>query len=174
VDRSRIYFLLFCFLLISGCASIISPELRAKVDSSVTFGEVLRNPDAYKGKIVLWGGEILQVLPQDETTYFEILERPLGWREKPEVSFASRGKFLVRTRELLDFSIFKTREKVTVAGEIEGSIQGDKIQSGEKEYQYPVISIKQVHLWKRLYSYSNPKSPSDLWEYDPAVQEFRF
>jgi outer membrane lipoprotein len=174
VNQSRIHLLLFFFLLISGCAPVISPELRAKVDTSVSFEEVLQNPDKYKGKIVLWGGEILQVLPQDETTYIEILEKPLGWREKPEASFAPRGKFLIRTRELLDFSRFKIKEKVTVAGEIEGSIQGEKIQSGDKSYRYPVISSKEIHLWKSLYAYSNPLPPHDIWWYDPAGQEFRY
>jgi hypothetical protein len=37
------------FLFASGCAPIISKELRARVARESTFKEVLKNPDVYKG-----------------------------------------------------------------------------------------------------------------------------
>ncbi len=41
--------------LISGCSHVISGDLRANVDSSLTFTQVLENPAAYKGNSVVWG-----------------------------------------------------------------------------------------------------------------------
>jgi outer membrane lipoprotein len=79
LTRFHSYLLLILFILISGCAHVISDDLRTKVDPSVDFAEVFQNPNVYKEKMVLWGGEILQTLPQkDGTTLIEILQWPLG------------------------------------------------------------------------------------------------
>jgi hypothetical protein len=49
-------------------------SLRVKVDPSLILREVIQNPNVYKEKMVLWGGEIPQTLPQkDGTTLIEIL-----------------------------------------------------------------------------------------------------
>jgi outer membrane lipoprotein len=88
-SRAYLYFLFFFFILTSGCSHVISDTLRARVDPSLTFREVFQNPNAYKGKIVVWGGEILQTLPQkDRTTLIEVLDWPLGWRGKPKRTVA--------------------------------------------------------------------------------------
>lgn len=174
-SRIRIHFLVLLFILISGCAPVISPELRAKVDRSLTFTEVLQNPDAYKEKIVLWGGKIIQVLPQDGTTYVEVLQMPLGWRKKPEDAWASEGKFVILAKELIDLSRFRKGEKVTVVGEIQGAVKGDDIKSlGEMNYRYPVILSKQTHLWKGLYPYSSLPPPVDPGWYNPYEHMLRF
>jgi len=59
--RNRAFWFLFCslFLLLPGCAHVISKDIRAEVDFIVSFPQVLQDPDAYKGKTVLWGGEIV-------------------------------------------------------------------------------------------------------------------
>jgi outer membrane lipoprotein len=140
-----------------------------KVDLSLTFKEILQNPDAYKGKTVLWGGQIIQILPQDGTTLIEVLQIPLGRRGKPEEAYASEGKFLILISKYLDFSQFDKGKKITVAGEIQGADQGEEIKSlGEKDYRYPVILSEEIYLWKGLYPYSSiSKYPSDPYEYNP-------
>ena len=170
-------FLFLCLLLLSGCAPVISSNLRLKVDSSLTFKGVSQNPDAYEGKTVLWGGRIIQVLPQDDTTYVEILQMPLGWREKPEEAYASEGKFLILIKRLLDLSDFDRGKRITVAGEIQGSAEREKIESLiEKDYRYPVILGEEIHLWKDyLYPYSSSVRPytGPTW-YDPSQRGPRF
>ena len=172
------YFLLILFILISGCAHVISNDLRAKVDQSINFNEVFQNPNAYKGKIVLWGGEIIQTLPQkDGTTLIEVLQWPLGWRGEPKRTVSFHGKFLVLVKEHLDPSLYQIRERITVAGEILGEMQGDKIEHlTERAYRYPILLSQQLHLWKdSYYPYSSPpyqkKGP---WEYDPSERPLRF
>lgn len=53
------YIALALFLSFSGCAPIISKDLRSRVAREITFREVLKNPDAYKGKVVIWSGVII-------------------------------------------------------------------------------------------------------------------
>lgn len=148
----------------------------AKVDSYLTFKEVLQNPDAYKGKTVLWGGKVIQVLPQDGTTFIEVLQMPLGWRRKPEEAYASEGKFLILVRKFLDFSQFDKVKKITVAGEIQGAVKGEEIKSlTERGYRYPIILSEEIHLWKEyLYPYSSPQPYLGPWWYDPSERSLRF
>lgn len=173
---SRTFLLLLFFSFLSGCAPIISRNLLAKVDSSLTFRGILQDPDAYKGKIVLWGGKIIQVLPQDGTTFIEVLQMPLGWRRKPEEAYASEGKFLILVRKFLDFSQFDRVKKITVAGEIQGGVKGEEIKSvTERGYRYPIILYEEIHLWKEyLYPYSSSQPYLSPWWYDPSDRSLRF
>jgi outer membrane lipoprotein len=174
--KRRTFLLLLFFGLLLGCAPIISPKMMAKVDSSLTFKEVLQNPDAYRGKTVLWGGKIIQVLPQDGTTFIEVLQMPLGWRKKPEEAYASEGRFLILVKKFLDFSQFDKGKKITVIGEIQGTAQREEIKSlGEKDYLYPVILSEEIHLWKEyLYPYSSSQPYLSPWWYESPERGLRF
>ncbi len=106
--------------LISGCAHVISGDLRANVDSSLTFTQVLENPDAYKGKSVVWGWQIIQTVNQkDGSTLIEVFKRPLGWRGKPKGT-PSEGRFLISVERYLDPNVFFMNRRIAVADEIIG------------------------------------------------------
>jgi outer membrane lipoprotein len=158
VGKFFFYFLLFSFIFTTGCAQVISKDLRAKTDLSLAFSEVSKNANSYKGKIVIWGGEIIQAIPQEDgTNLIEVLQWPLGWREKPKRTVSFHGKFLVLSKEPLDLSLYRRGIEITVAGEIEGSVAGEKIKSvSDSTYRYPLVLSKEIHLWKdRSYSYSS-------------------
>ena len=88
----RTYLFLFLSIFLFACAPVISKETKESVDTSLTFNEVAQSPDTYKGKIVLWGGEIIQVLPQDNgTTLIEVLKWPLGWFDEPRETVSFHG-----------------------------------------------------------------------------------
>ena len=163
--RLFLYFFLF-LLLFPGCSPIFSPTVMKKVNTTLTFQEVLQDPDTYKGKTVFWGGEVIQVLPQDGTTFVEILQMPLGWRGKPHEVSASEGKFLVLFKKDYDFSIFNKGRKITVAGEFQRIVQGEEIEEsfGNKDYPYPLLLSEEVHLWKEYsYPYSSPPPYLSPW-----------
>jgi len=177
ISRIESYLLLFFFGLISSCASVISPELRARVDSSITFEEVAQNPNSYEGKTVLWGGEIVQTLPQENgTDLIEVLEWPLSWREEPRRTVSFQGKFLVLIKEPLDLPLYKTGIKITVAGEIEGSMLGEKLKSAsDPTYRYPLVLSEETHFWKDYFSpYSSPEPYVDPWWSDSSYRGLRF
>ena len=154
------FLLLFLAVLLSGCVHVISKDLREAADPSVTFREILKNPNAYKGKSVVWGGEIIETTnKQDGTTLIEVFQRSLNWREEPIGS--SEGRFLVRVDSYLDPYVYSQGRKITVAGEILGE---DVRPLGEMDYWYPLVFSKQLHLWEYYYPYSY-YSPG--WYYDP-------
>jgi len=142
---------LFIFVLLPGCAHVISKDLRMKSDPSLTFGQVRQNPEAYKGNLVVWGGEIIQTINQkDGTTLIEVFQRFLGWRGEPKETLASEGRFLILAEKYLDSYIFRRGRKITVAGEI----QGEEIRPiGEMAYRYPIVLSKQIYLWEEYYYY---------------------
>ena len=43
-------------MAVSGCAYPISREMREKANEKLTFSEVIENPEAYMGNLVIWGG----------------------------------------------------------------------------------------------------------------------
>src|SRR4030042_4285427 len=116
-NRLKGLFLLILFLILSGCAHVISKDLRVKADPSLTFRQVFQNPNAYQGKTVIWGGEIIKTTNQkDGTTFFEILQLPLSRRGEPNETYPSEGRFLILTEKYLDPYLFKQGRKITVAG----------------------------------------------------------
>jgi outer membrane lipoprotein len=158
--RLQCFLLFFLFLLFTGCAHVISKDFRTKSDLSLTLAQVRQNPDTFKGKWVVWGGEIIETVnQQDGTTQIEIFQRPLGWRGEPKETTYSEGRFLILADNYLDPYIFRRGRKITAAGEIAGG----KIKPlGEMEYRYPVVSSKQIYLWP-IYYYQ----PYPYYYYDP-------
>jgi outer membrane lipoprotein len=156
---------LFFLILLSGCAHVISQQLREKADPTLTFREVFDNPDFFKGKYIVWGGEIIQTINRkDGTTLLEVFQRPVGWRGEPKETLASEGRFLVSFEKYLDPYIFRRGREITVAGEI----QGERIRPlGEMDYRYPFILGREIYLWEEDYYYPYPYyySPYPWWGY---------
>jgi outer membrane lipoprotein len=128
----------------SGCAPVISKELRAQVDKEIRFQQVLKNPEAYKGKVVLWGGIIIGARNRKEGTLIEVLHKPTNGQGRPKEVDRSEGRFLALYDGYLDGAIYTQGREVTVAGEIKGK---RVLPLDEIEYTYPLISVKQIHLW---------------------------
>ena len=145
-NRVRSLIVICCLFFFSGCAHVISQELRNKVDPSLTFGTVIKNPVAYKGQTVVWGGEIVETLTQKYgTTEIEVFQIPLDSQDAPKAPNASEGRFLILVDKSLDPNLYQKGKRITVAGEI----LGEQIKPlGEMDYRYPLISSKQIHLWE--------------------------
>ncbi len=170
-------FLVYPFLLllsfVFGCAPIASTELKAGADTSLNFKEVQQNPAIYKGKVVRWGGEIIQVLPRENGALIEVLDWPLNWRGKPRKTVAFHGKFLIFVKEALDPSVYQRGDRITISGEIQEEISGGKIKElTDSTYQYPVIFSKEMHVWKYgSYPYSFvPEYATTTPDYQPTLR----
>jgi outer membrane lipoprotein len=153
--------LLSFFVLFSGCAHVISKDLRTKSDPSFTLNQFRQHPEAFKGKWVVWGGVIVETVNQkDGTTQIEVFQEPLGWRGEPKDMATSEGRFLILTDQYLDPYIFRRGKKITIAGEI----LGEKIKPlGEMDYRYPIVSSKQIYLWPEYYYQPYPYTYYDPW-----------
>jgi len=157
---SYLVFGLLLMVLFSGC-SPISKELRVQADRTVNFQQVSQNPEAYKGKIVIWGGEIIETFNQkDGTTLIVVFQRPLDWMQEPKIQ-RSEERFIILVDGYVDPYIFGRGRRITVAGEILGR-RGMRL--GELEYPYPLLRSKQIYLWGE-YHYPPYPYPYYPWGY---------
>src|SRR2546426_5912076 len=94
-----------CCLLLSGCASAgrdtfqleyqLPPELQSKVEQRISFANTKADPAAYKGRIILLGGEVLTARRLADRTRLEILHLPLSRFNKPTMHRpAPKGRFI--------------------------------------------------------------------------------
>ncbi len=153
--------LLVCVLFfVNGCVPPISKQLREQVSEELTLKVVLKKPDAYKGKKVLWSGVIIDSVNLKEGTMIEVLQKPADMQGRPKDVDESEGRFLALHSGYLDVAIYNGGRKVTVAGEV----QGKRIQPlGEIDYTYPLISAKEIHLWP--VEKEDKFYPYPLWHY---------
>ncbi len=144
--KTIVGFLLLCSLWSfgTGCAPVISKELRAQVDKEISFRELSRDPASYQGKIVLLGGEIIGAKNLREGTLIEILHRPTNREGRPKEGDLSEGRFLALYDGYLDPAVYAQGREVTVAGVIKGK---RVLPMDEIEYVYPLVEIKEIHLW---------------------------
>jgi len=153
-SRSLNFFLSGLLLLfLSGCAYPISKGLRQEAKESPTFAMILQNPAAYTGTIVIWGGNIIQTMNAKGGTEILVLETPLDYEEGPEARRYSQGRFIAKTSKYLDPEVYKPGRRITVAGEVTSK---EVKPLGKTQYTYPVVIIKQIHLWRKHRGYAYP------------------
>ena len=171
--RHRLFrFLVLGFLAaaVSACAtaptSPIAKQYRQEANSEdVSFTMVLQNPDAYINDIVLWGGSIIESTNIENGTEIIVLQAPLGSGERPENAESSLGRFIAMSSKFLDPAIYTKGKQLTLAGQVTGK---KILKLGKTSYTYPVVTIKQLYLWKnpQYYYYGNPYPypyPYDYW-----------
>ncbi|HUT83435.1 MAG TPA: Slp family lipoprotein [Thermodesulfobacteriota bacterium] len=145
----KFFLILFFIPFFTGCFNVISKDLRQQIDPAITVKQVFDNPDAFKGKMILWGGEIIQTMNQkDGTTLIEVFQTPLGWRGEPKdtkESVLSEGRFLILIPTYVDSYLYRKGRKITVSGEIQGEMTKTL---DEMNYRYPVVMSKQTYLWE--------------------------
>ncbi|MEW6570667.1 MAG: Slp family lipoprotein [Nitrospirota bacterium] len=133
----------FCIISLTGCAHVISEEMRAKIDKEFYAADLFKDPDAHKGKLVMLGGVIISAKNTEEGVYLEVLQTPLDFRGIPRDIDSSYGRFIVFFEGYLDTAVYSRGRKITVAGEVIGK----KIRPlDEIEYTYPLLKSRELHL----------------------------
>jgi outer membrane lipoprotein len=130
--------------LLSGCAHVISKGVLQEVDTSISFMQLSKDPEAYTGKTVLLGGDILETQNLSDKTLVVVLQRPLGSQGQPGAGDVSEGRFIITTPAFLDPAIYSSGRKLTVAGRVAGK---EVRPLGEITYTYPVIEKRELYLW---------------------------
>ena len=137
-------FILSAYLCIAGCAGVITKETQYEVDPTLSFQMVFKNPEAHKGEVVIWGGTIISTRNLKEGTLVEVLQKPLRFGKAPAEGDASEGRFLALYDGYLDTAIYAKDREITLAG----TVLGRRTQPlDEIEYAYPLIRVKELHLW---------------------------
>lgn len=145
--------------LLPGCVYVISRDVRREVTPDLSFKEVIKDPDAHKGKIVLWGGTIIDSKNLKEGTQIVVLQKDLNSWGRPKESDKSQGRFIILDPGYLDTAIYRKKREITVAGEITGQ---KVLPIDEIDYTYPVLFPREIHLWKEE---TKAEYPYPYWPY---------
>ncbi len=140
---------IFIIVMLTGfavsCGPVLSKQTMSYVDPSISFQELVKDPDRFKGKTVVLGGRIISTNVKTDETWMEILQQPLGSRQRPEDTDESYGRFLVRFSDYRDPAVYSAGRSITVAGQVLGrSIR----PLGQIQYSYPALLAREAHLWK--------------------------
>ena len=102
-------------LFASGCnrPNVIPERLEGKVDRNLRYAEIKHNPESYKGKLMLVGGQVLSAERVKDGAKFVLLQIPLSEDLIPAAREAeSKGRFVVidRNGQLSDPAIFNAEK----------------------------------------------------------------
>jgi outer membrane lipoprotein len=139
------------FLLLPACAPPFPKALMARVDRSLPAADLMKDPDQYRGRMVMLGGVIVAIKNLQTGTQIEVVQKPLDSEGRPEQTDETAGRFLLQSPRFYDTAVFQRGRLITVVGEIAGQ---RVLPLGEIEYRYPLINASAVHLWS---PYSGPR-----------------
>ena len=135
--------ILFFFVGTLGCAHPISPELRKNLDSTLTFEQIIENPEKFIGKKIILGGTIVETRVLNVGTEIEVVQKKIDSSGYPEVGDQSEGRFIFYKNSFLEPEIYSKGRSITGVGKIKGTTTG---KVGERPYKYPVIAAEELVL----------------------------
>jgi len=149
VMKFRLVLTGMCLLGAAGCVSYpISKQVReqAQATKDVSFLTIWENPDAYKGRTVIWGGRILKTVNETNGGFVYVLQAPLDSQEWPKSTKFSQGRFMARSSSFLDPEVYRKGAKITIAGELSGT----EAQNVDKtSYACPVVRLREAYFWSQ-------------------------
>lgn len=146
--RRRTYRLLLASALfaLTGCASMPASLNVRPVDATLAPLAVARQPTAFVGREVRWGGIIIAISNRPHSTRIEILAYPLDRIGHPEADGMPLGRFFAEVPGYLEPMIYRRGRAVTVVGRVRGVLHG---HIGLAPYLFPDVAERALHLWPR-------------------------
>jgi outer membrane lipoprotein len=132
-------------IVLSGCTSALSNQSIREADDNIAFPDLQRQPERYRGAVVIFGGQILETVVKEGETRVQVLQLPLGSQQRPDNMAASQGRFIVLYKRFADPLVYEKGRKITVAGVVEG---GQVMMLNDRPYSLPVLLERETHLWK--------------------------
>lgn len=148
---ARLCFLLYSVLLLSACTSM-PPDIRNFSATDIPYQLIAQNTDAYKDTPIRWGGTVIEIENEADSSLMQVLFYPLNRHGYPQTDQPGEGRFAVRTSEFLDPAIFIKGTEVTVTGSVKENIERTV---GNKTIHIPLITAKAIHLWPLSYREDN-------------------
>jgi len=122
----------------------MSKDIRteAKATRHVSFASISRNPSAYKGEEVIWGGEIVKVSNEASPSKIYLSEIPLDRSGDPVYPAKSPGSFIAEISGTLDPELYKPGRVITLGGKI------TEPETGAGGQVVPVVTVDEIHFWQ--------------------------
>jgi outer membrane lipoprotein len=142
---------------LAGCTSVVPEALRGEVDRGVTYAQIAQDPEAYRGRVVVLGGEVLRVRPTGRDLELTLIERPLSpVDQSPMVGRASGGDLVVQVPGAARAE-FREGFAVTVVGVVLGR------ESAEDPASAPRLEARSIQVWPVGRAQFPAAEPAWLW-----------
>jgi len=138
-------------LVLVGCAT--APLNTEAVSVTLTPDEVTSDPESAKGTVI-WGGVIVSSLDLVDRTQFEVLAYPLDSNQRPVTNKKPSGRFLLQSPDYIETGNYSPGRELTAIGTLQGITKGE---IKEAKYEYPTVTLSDVHLWNRDNSHEEPR-----------------
>ena len=114
------------------------------------------------GTPVRWGGRIIETIPGQGETCFQMIARPLNGNGRPSTTSAdaSDGRFLACRAGFYDPAVFTPGREVTFIGRVEGT---ETVRIGEYDYRLPRLAADVVYLWPEVREVEVVVPPHPYW-----------
>mgnify|MGYP001078022557 CR=1 FL=1 len=106
---------LFSLILATACAPF-PQNLMRDAQLAVSVSDVQKEPDRYRGEVVIWGGVVIDALNRRDETVLKVMQTDLDFQKRPTNTARSPGRFLVRCKGFLDPYIYSKGREITIAG----------------------------------------------------------
>ena len=126
-----------------GCAHLVSEELRKDLYPTLTFERLLKSPEEFVGKRVMFGGVIVETRALPQGTEVEVVQKEIDFNGYPEMGNQTRGRFIFFNKGFLEPEIYSKGKGITGVGKIRGTQIG---KVGERPYKFPVIEAEELKL----------------------------
>jgi outer membrane lipoprotein len=148
--------------LVAGCASKPSSISLAVVDD-VSLTQVRDDSDAYLGSVVRWGGVVTEVENRADETWIFLVSRALKDNDRPITDGQSEGRFIASFSGFVDPLVYKEGRPLTVVGIVESNTVR---AIGEYDYSFPIVTVRDSHLWADPVKARIYHPPPPYWYYD--------
>lgn len=138
-------------VVLSACAT--APLNEDQVSVKLTPEQIRQEPDSAKGTVI-WGGVIVSSTNLLDRTQFEVLAYPLDRYQRPVTQRKSLGRFLLQSPDYIETENYSPGREVTAIGTLQGITKGEV---GDATYQYPTVTLSDVHLWHTDNSHEKPR-----------------
>lgn len=136
--------ILMANLVLSGCMSMPQELVAGGPYADIKPRQVMEGQ--YQQQRVRWGGAVIQTLPENKHTCFQLSGLTVDSRGEPIESDRSTGRFTACARGFYDPAIYSVGRYVTFTGRINGTAT-HKIAN--QSYSFPKLEADQVYLWPK-------------------------
>ena len=132
--------------ILAGCATNIPSAVQQAPAQVLSVSQVQRATDQYMGRDIRWGGEIIFLQNDRESTDIAVLATTLGSMGEPDADGALDARFIARVPTFLDPAEYAEGRLITVTGVITG-VETQMV--GEYAYPYPLVQVHAYYLWPK-------------------------
>jgi len=152
------------FMTLTGCTYAVSRQAAARADRGVTFERLAEAPEAFKGRVVIAGGAIVQARRVRQGSLIEVIQRDLDYWGRPLRTMKSGGRFYILILDAALPDVYAAGMDITVAGEVINPEPGMNDVSG-----HPLLRAEEVRVWQT----GHPSDRPAWWDplYDPSGPE---